>query len=214
MRSNSQKGFTIIEVLVALALAGMATTAIYTTYTSQQRSYVTQQEVSFMQQNLRASMYLLTSELRMAGFDPTGNADAEIVAVTSSPNTIRFTADLDGDGAISTTEGDGEDVTYALYIEDGKQKLGRKNPTTARAVAENIEVLDLTYLDDDNNTTTDPDEIRSIQITLVAKTDNKSPNYSVPFTYQNLQGATTTIAGDGFRRASLSFQINCRNLDL
>lgn len=218
LRNN--KGFTLIEMLVAMAVAGLAMSAIYTTYNSQQKSYVVQQEIAIMQQNLRAGMQMLMSELRMAGFDPTGKADAGIETADdytddANQSVIRFTRDDNEDGDVTDS---GEDLTYSLYTSSNVQKLGRKNPSTNMPVAEYIDKFHLHFLDDDNSllnvTTANIGDIRSVQITIVGQSANYDPDYSNAFTYQDLQGNSFTIAADGYRRAVLSAQVQCRNLGL
>jgi type IV pilus assembly protein PilW len=85
----NDRGFTLVEIMVALALAGIVMGLIYTAFLSQQRSYLAQEQVSAMQQNIRSGLTMLIREIRMAGFDPTANAGATISAAT--PNSITFT---------------------------------------------------------------------------------------------------------------------------
>jgi len=232
---NNKKAFTLIELLVALAISGVVLAGIYSTYYSQQKSYITQEQVAAMQQNLRAAMYIMQREIRMAGCDPTENAGAEIK--TADTNSIRFTLDItggesdgkdnDNDGSVDEADekrfSDGfcddtnEDVTYSLYTADGIQKLGRKSPSTAvnQPVAENIDALDFVYLDANGATTATLANIRSVQITLVARTGRRDPGYTNNTSYQNQQGTTIyTAPNDNFRRKLLTAEVKCRNLGL
>jgi type IV pilus assembly protein PilW len=209
MKLNS-KGFTLIEILVALAITSVVLTAIYAAYQSQQKAYIIQQDIAMMQQNLRAAMYLMTQEIRMAGYDPTGTAGAGITATGSG--TFSFTKDLDGDGDVT---GSSENITYSLYTSDGIQKLGRKNPTVNMPVALYIDDLDFVFLDANNAVAGVTSDIRSVQITLVARTERSELGYVNNFIYQNLQGTTVFgPAGDSYHRSALSTQIKCRNLGL
>jgi len=87
-------GFTLIELLVAMAVSGVVASSIFMAYKAQQISYVNQEQVAVMQQNLRAAMYFMEREIRMAGFDETGSAGAGIQ--TAAPDSIRFTTDPGG----------------------------------------------------------------------------------------------------------------------
>src|SRR5262245_40311431 len=69
-RENIQHGFTVIEVMVAMAIASVLITAVYQTFHSQQRSYLMQSGTAAMQQNLRGGMYLMNRELRSSGYNP------------------------------------------------------------------------------------------------------------------------------------------------
>ena len=59
----NRKGFTLIELLVAMVIASIVMAAIYSVYRSQTQTYRTQQLVVQMQQNMRAALYLLESEI-------------------------------------------------------------------------------------------------------------------------------------------------------
>jgi len=67
---HTSKGFTLVEILIAMAASLAVMTAIFTAYQSHQRSHVTQQLVVDMQQNARAAMALMKREIRMMGYDP------------------------------------------------------------------------------------------------------------------------------------------------
>jgi prepilin-type N-terminal cleavage/methylation domain-containing protein len=66
LRKN--KGITLIELLVALTISGVLVGAIYRTFIGQQKTYTVQERVVDMQQNLRASINRMMTEIRMAGF--------------------------------------------------------------------------------------------------------------------------------------------------
>jgi len=75
---NDTDGFTLIELMIAVAIAAILVSAIYVSVISQQKTQFTQQLVVDMQQNARAALFLMQREIRMAGFDPTwddGNED-------------------------------------------------------------------------------------------------------------------------------------------
>jgi type IV pilus assembly protein PilW len=68
LSARSMAGFTIIELLVAIALGMVILAGLFRTFKVQQDSYVIQDQVSAMQQNLRAAMYMITRDLQMAGY--------------------------------------------------------------------------------------------------------------------------------------------------
>ena len=67
-RNLTNKGFTIVELLIAMTISLVVMGAITYTFKSQQDSYVVQTQISSMQQNLRAAMYMLTRDIQMAGY--------------------------------------------------------------------------------------------------------------------------------------------------
>ena len=197
-----------------MAITGVVMASIYSAYYSQQKSYNTQDLIVAMQQNLRAAMFHMEGEIRMAGYDPTGRAGAGIVS--ASANSINVTMDItddpgtapDGDGDTLDTN---ENVTYALYTSDGIQKLGRNS----QPVAENIDYLDFVYLDENGTETASLSAIKSVQITLVARTSRGDQGYTNTTVYSNQQGTPIYAApGDNFRRKQLMVEVRCRNLGL
>jgi type IV pilus assembly protein PilW len=66
--AHSMAGFTLIELLVAIALGLVILAGLFRTFKVQQDSYLIQDQISTMQQNLRAAMYMITRDLQMAGY--------------------------------------------------------------------------------------------------------------------------------------------------
>ena len=221
-------GVTLVELIVAIALTGIVSGAIYNIFISQSRAYTIQSEVAEMQQNLRAGIFMTEREIRMAGYDPTREANTEIL--TASPSSIEYTADLSGDGDADDFD---EHVIYTHYDTDGdgtNDALGREDVNAGsgnQLVAENIDNLNFIYVDanrnalNDTSTSVDPadlQEIRSIQVTLVARSGGRDPDYTNNITYQNQNPDGNediyTAPGDNFRRKLLTTEIKCRNLGL
>ena len=96
------RGFTLIELLMAVAIAGVVVGGVYSVYLTQQKSYLAQQEIVEMQQNLRAAMQLMEREIRMAGYTPYEESGAGIQ--TANANSIRFTMDIH-DGSDNDADG-------------------------------------------------------------------------------------------------------------
>lgn len=223
MRWN--KGFTLPEILVAMAIASVVMAGIYSAYSSQQRSYIVQEQVAGMQQNVRASMDLMEREIRMAGYDPTGGAGAKII--TADIAELQFSIDVNGDGDFTKPgsppgNDTNEQIRYALKLDADRDGIADGSPCgLGRAtwgsglmpVAENIDALNFVYLDKDGNPTTTLKEIRTVQITLVARTGRGDSRYKDTAIYRNQQGAVILPQqNDNFRRKLLTAQVNCRNL--
>jgi prepilin-type N-terminal cleavage/methylation domain-containing protein len=64
----SRAGFTLLEVLIALFLTGVLSTAAFRFYCDMNNHCLTQEEISDMQQNSRATLQELSRTLRMAGY--------------------------------------------------------------------------------------------------------------------------------------------------
>jgi len=67
------RGFTIIELLIALLMTGIITAAGFKFYVSMHNSALTQEDISNMQNMSRTSLQELTRNLRMAGYKLSGH---------------------------------------------------------------------------------------------------------------------------------------------
>jgi prepilin-type N-terminal cleavage/methylation domain-containing protein len=212
LRHCNEKGFTLTELLVAMGLSAVVMVSVGAIYYQQQKSFLAQEQIASAQQNVRASMYFMEREIRSAGYNPKQKGNISIqVANTDS---ITFQADLDGSGTI----GGGEIVTYSFDAVN--DQIDRNN----QAIAENIDVLNFVYLDgasppnvlDDDglgNVTTNIGQIRSVQVTVVARTGRADRGYRDARIYTNLQGQIVLgVQNDHFRRRTLSTTVTCRNL--
>ena len=159
--SENSKGFTLIEILIALSISGIVMGTLYQTFSSQKKSYVIQEDVAAMQQGLRASMLLLSNDIRMAGYDSqlTDNfgitdirprdINNDMDAGFTGNSCIEVTEDLDDDGTISA----GETIQYSVYdfiAGDGNLDLARDSGNGRRLLAENIQKFGLAFAFDDD----------------------------------------------------------------
>jgi len=64
---RGKRGFTLIEILIVIAIMGLILGAVYSVYLTHQKSAYTQEEVVEVQQNLRIAMDSMTKDIRMAG---------------------------------------------------------------------------------------------------------------------------------------------------
>ena len=222
----TNNGFTLIELLISLAISGIIMTGAYSAFNTQQGSYRVQEQVAEVQQNLRASSYIMTKEIRMAGYDGNNNTshsscnlnatgaavEPGILAVT--PNQLDFSMDLNSDGDCADT---GENLSYYIYTSSGIDKLGRRDNTlgtpVVQAVAENFKELEFTYLDSAQAATTTLDGIRSIQVSILAEARRPDTKYTDSKTYPTTPAGTTWGPyGDNLRRRFQTVAVKCRNM--
>jgi type IV pilus assembly protein PilW len=226
-----------------MAMAGIVIGAIYSTYKSQQDSYVAQTHVAEMQQNLRAALYVIGRDIRMAGFNPAGITDlagfvqslpdGDTTEKTDS-TTMAFTIDLNtpgtpdlSNGQIDPNDGD-EQIAYRLSGNALQKFSYDANDTTWKwlTVADNIEAINFVYLNGAGNpidptTVTNLPLIRSVQITLLARTTFEARDYTNNQTYENQRDVSEagfywsfTAPGDNYRRRLLTTEIRCRNMGI
>jgi prepilin-type N-terminal cleavage/methylation domain-containing protein len=178
-----RQGFSLIEVLVAMACSSIMIAALYQMFYSQQKSYLQQDEIAGMQQNLRAGFYLMTKDIRSAGFDPLNTANAGLVTDFAAPheifdpdinyavdtNVIAFTIDDNEDGSIQAT--DREQIAYRL--KDDNLQIYSTSRATWESIADNVDALNFVYLDSGGIVTGTPNAIRSVEVTMLVKSEEK-----------------------------------------
>ncbi|MFZ5979355.1 MAG: hypothetical protein ACOYVF_01880 [Candidatus Zixiibacteriota bacterium] len=88
LRSNI--GVSLLEVLVALAITGVITLAVFRAYVTQHKNYMAQDDISEIQQNARVVIDELSRHIRMAGNNMPQGLEP-IVASDTDPDTITLT---------------------------------------------------------------------------------------------------------------------------
>ena len=95
---TGQHGFTLTELLVAIAVLGLTMTGLLTLLMSGNQSYLTGSNQAEAQAATRAALEQMTGEIRGAGYDTTGAGFASITNQTNTQFTIQN--DWNGNGAI------------------------------------------------------------------------------------------------------------------
>ncbi|MEE8430492.1 MAG: prepilin-type N-terminal cleavage/methylation domain-containing protein [Candidatus Desulfatibia sp.] len=139
--AGGRGGFTLVELLIAMAIGAVLLTATYELLNTNSKLYYSKENTMVMTQDLRAATDFLIREIRMAGYNPTG-ASGIGFQNDSDATSIHFTMDIDGDGAITGTNN--EDIEYLIYPQNDIQSLGRRTGGNVGLVAEYITGLGLT----------------------------------------------------------------------
>jgi type IV pilus assembly protein PilW len=200
--NDFNQGFTLVEILVALTIISIVIAGVIYSYSGQQKSELSQSQLVEMQQSIRAAMYIMSLEIRMAGYDPHRAFSAGITNAGdgSNGNPLTFTYvenDTDDDPGVLTT------ISYDLFdsLSDGDDDIGRKKDLDSReAIAENIQSLIFTYLGGDGQELTSPidlSDIRAVRIDITAGLNAGAVDHTIP----------------GAER-SVSAVVKCRNLGL
>ena len=168
VRAN-RAGFTLIELMVALAMAAIVSAAIYSVYIGLMRSYTTQNVAADVQQNVRAGIGLMAEDIMMAGLDPerVGGFGIEV----ADPTRLRFTLDRNLNGSIDDNETSpmqAELITFDFNNGSLHQIL---NESVAgfevdEIFFDNVQTLNFTYEDEDGDPPATLADIRMVVITL------------------------------------------------
>ncbi|KPJ49863.1 MAG: hypothetical protein AMJ41_02195 [candidate division Zixibacteria bacterium DG_27] len=153
-RQRVDAGFTLVELMVAMVVLSIVSTATFYFYVSQHQAYVTQADVSDMQQNGRAAVAQLSYHLRQAGFNPPEDSSAfTIFTVAGGPDSITINH---------------HDTSYTFFV-DATDSLNpilmhRINSDSAVVFAENIDSLSFNLVSSNE-----------VSIALVARTSRTDP---------------------------------------
>ena len=235
-RESGERGFTLVELMIGLVMAGIVVAVIYSAYTIQTKIYTEQGKTAEMQQNIRAGLTYLQGEIRMAGYNPAhanapscGTCNGAPGIHTATAAAFGFSMDLNGNGDCGDP---GENVTYSIYTaSDGRSKLGRAAPNIRQAVAEDITHIEFLYMfDPPKAPKRDPvlnelHEIVAVQVSLLARArypDQSAPaaesfTLPLPDAWGALDPDGGTVWGvfsDSFRRRLLTTTINIRNMGM
>ncbi len=175
---EKHSGFTLIELMVTLAVSSLVMIGTFQLYENQQASYTAQDETVVLQQTVRAAMNLMVREIRMGAYSP---VDHQGEITTADDEQLVFTNEDP-----SFTDGRMQTIQYDLYdaYADGDTDIGRTiGAGPKRPLAENIDALEIRYLDEDGDpiatpiTGNDLDDITTIQISILARSARPDPKY-------------------------------------
>ncbi len=174
MAHGNQSGFTLVELLVSLALFTIIVVAVATVLVPMRRSYTTQEVAAGAQQTVRLAIDFMLNDIRLAGLDPIGEAGAGIE--DASALLFRFTVDRAPGGGVEANgeidEGNFERLTYAWDAPTQRLRLTYDAGTSSsdtETLVDNVSNLRFTYFDEDGNTTTVIGDIRSVAITMTVE---------------------------------------------
>ena len=194
---NRQAGFTLVDILVGLAMAAVLMVAMVSLFTSMGRSYTTQNVAADVQQVARGGVELMIQEIRMAGLDPTGRTAAGIVddfdeangfhvvhdgrIAPTDANNLAFTMDADMDGRIdhciddtsggcSAQDDNISNELIAYRINNGAlEKYMGAGADWVDLTESNVSNLSFTYYDEAGAVTTVRNDIRTVQISMTVQ---------------------------------------------
>jgi len=183
-------GFTLIELLVSMGLGVVVLAAVTTTFMSQTRFYGAQEQVNEMEQNARGALDLITREIKMAGYRPTGMT---LTGVTYSSTQLQIQADLNGNGVITPVGTEPNEIITYAFDNTNRQITRQDGTATAQVLADNITAFTISYLDSDGDSTNVTADIRQVSISITATTAKPDPNYTANSGYRTyIVSATVT----------------------
>jgi type IV pilus assembly protein PilW len=163
--TSETDGFTVTELVLALAILMMVMAAMVSLLISLNRAYTAQNVTAGIQQVTRAGINIMTRNIRMAGLNPL--KINQIGILEASVNKIRFQHDTDGSGTIEI--GQDEDIAYLL---NGNHQLIRQkdgNSRSNKSLIDHVNDLTFKYFNRGDEKTSILDDIQTVEISLTVR---------------------------------------------
>jgi type IV pilus assembly protein PilW len=192
-------GFSLVEMLVVVAMLSVLMAATYGVMLPLRRSYTTQDVAAGAQQTARMAVEFMANEIRLAGLNPT-ESSTPFGIERASVMDIRFSSDRVANGeteANGTLDcGNRERLGYFFKAADNTLQEQHNEDISGchqetQGLVNNVRELRFRYFDADDNETATIADIRAVQISLTVE---------------------EPAGRDGLLERSYSTKVICRNL--
>lgn len=168
-----QHGFSLIELLMAIAILGVVMAAVVGVFSRSSKLYTTQNAAAALQQEVRAAVEVMAREIRMAGFNPSKSIKYFDLEITDATR-IRFSTDLNANGKLDNLAYPNcERVTFRYSSASNSADIfcGNNRSYLIGGPTSNTRVTNLNfqYLNEHGTVTGLKDEIMAVVISLTAQ---------------------------------------------
>ncbi len=177
-------GFTLVEMLVSLAIVSMLIASVVAVFERSSRLYTTQNATAALQQDLRAALDVIVTEVRSAVYDP--KQKSTFVIKKAESTRLRVLSDWDGDGELGITasnspynaDNECEDRTFRFSLSTNAVQMicatgssPGDSETLIGGSDSNVKItaFDFSYRDKNNTVTTIIAEIRGVIVTITGQ---------------------------------------------
>lgn len=210
IRRTKVEGYTMVELLIALAIAGVIGGAIVGVYRVSQDTYIRASSLEAAQLGARAGLDRMANELRLIGSYWVGASGAGNAITAALPGSITFQADVDAD----TLNAAGQEITLTAAAASGSNSIS-VNRTTG-TIGDNAFTAGEWVLVA-NGATREVKQIGSgytsgLSIPLTAPLTSSFSGPPQPATVRSVETITYDLNGTSLRRNSLGIVDNVTNL--
>ena len=162
LNENNQFGFTLVELLVTVAVSGILLAAVSQLFISSNKMYTVQEQVLRIQQEARSGLDRIARDVRMAGYDPTDSASNAGFTAANSTN-LRIQYDFDASGTCDI------DRDYQYDASNRVLEVQRGGAGGFQTLVKDVASMGFEYTLADGTTTPNPSdtgEIRRVTINI------------------------------------------------
>jgi len=179
-------GFTLVELLIALAIFGLLLGMIFGSLAESQNTSGIARDESEMNQNLQDVFSLITTEMRAIGFPPNSYYEQSYLQNPGSPKNLVAQGLLEAGSRVLKFQGDingDKIVDYVHYYVSGTSApysllrfAGSMNPDgslpggSAQKLSEQIETIQFRYFDHSGTETASLPDISTIELRVTMRT--------------------------------------------
>jgi prepilin-type N-terminal cleavage/methylation domain-containing protein len=182
-------GFSLAELIVALAIVTIAISAMVKLFSSLSNNYTVQNVAADVQQTGRTGLDYMAESIRLAGLDPFRKADAGIEEAIS--NKLRFTFDrcdvaIGNDGCGEPNGEIKDKFEKVTFLYDDNEKILKEclyegtGSYFCERLIENVAAFNFTYIISDGTTTTTPSDPKDVRSVLIRMTIQKPAGRADP----------------------------------
>lgn len=169
---QNRKGFSLIELLIGIALLGIVLTAVYQLFISTNKSQLAQDLEVEMQQNVRSAADFVVRELR--SISALSCLENTTTACSPTSDKVTFTSVTDTDTRMFSWSSTDNILRFSKAVAGSPDR---------QALADNITTFTLSPFDANNNSTSTLTSVKRVDITITAQTSRTDPNTGVYRTF-------------------------------
>src|SRR5438132_1613574 len=195
MSHLARRGFTMIELLIALVILGIVSAALYKVLVTNQRTYLAQTQRIDLQQNIRAAVTILPAELREINTIGTQGANnGDLSGMLSTSLTIRAPRQL---AFLCLTPPLGGGIGQIILTVRQQPMFGSR-PGYARGDS----VLVFNYYDANGVVTADSSKVAQIEIRVRGRTQSPISQPGAAGVAYKIDSVVTRVAIRGNTRCN------------
>lgn len=186
-------GFTLIEIMVSLAISSLVIGGIYGVYAIQQKSYTVQEQVTELQQKIRSALDFMSRDMRLANYNPKPpyDNDGSCDDVTMlSADAVSFSFEYCKVEKLGSTY-TSEKLTSAFLLydanSDGTIDLGAEHNGEKKSIADGVDAIEFRYFDAEGKILPTPvavGKICSVQVSMLVRASYPDPRHTDTILYK------------------------------